>query len=110
MGPAIFLMFPPRGPTCVIPATSRRKDSKLNLPLTIRHTSAAVRQNRRLSPAGTAPASSAIFVTKLIRRRVTTMTEELIERAGRRHAFGDVPLLVLTATLVLSLAVAFTAV
>src|SRR5205085_10375997 len=98
------------GAACVIPATSWGKDSKLNLPLTIRHTSAAVRQNRRLSPAGTAPASSAIFMTKLIRTRVTAMTKELIERAHRRHAFADVPLLMLTATLVLSLAVAFTAV
>jgi hypothetical protein len=49
-------------------------------------------------------------VTKLIRTRVSTMTKELIERAHRRHAFADVPLLMLTATLVLSLAVAFTAV
>ena len=38
------------------------------------------------------------------------MTKELIERAHRRHAFADVPLLMLAATLVLSLAVAFTAV
>ena len=38
------------------------------------------------------------------------MTRELIERAGRRHTFADVPLLVLTAALVCSLAVAFTAV
>lgn len=38
------------------------------------------------------------------------MTKELIERAGRRHAFADVPLLVLTAALVCSLAVAFIAV
>jgi hypothetical protein len=38
------------------------------------------------------------------------MTKELIERAGRRHTFADVPLLMLTATLVLSLAVAFAAV
>src|SRR4051812_50047572 len=37
------------------------------------------------------------------------MTKELIERAGKRHAFADVPLLVLTAALVCSLAVAFTA-
>ena len=38
------------------------------------------------------------------------MTKELIERAHKRHAFADVPLLMLTATLVLSVAVAFTAV
>jgi len=38
------------------------------------------------------------------------MTKELIERAGKRHAFADVPLLMLTAALVCSLAVAFTAV
>ena len=38
------------------------------------------------------------------------MTKELIERAHRRHTFADVPLLMLTATLVLSVAVAFTAV
>ncbi len=38
------------------------------------------------------------------------MTKELIERSRRRHAFADVPLLVLTAALVLSLVVAFTAV
>ena len=39
-----------------------------------------------------------------------TMTKELIERSRRRHAFADVPLFVLTAALVLSLVVAFTAV
>lgn len=38
------------------------------------------------------------------------MTKELIERSRRRHAFADVPLIMLTATLVLSLVVAFTAV
>ena len=38
------------------------------------------------------------------------MTKELIERSVRRRAFADVSLLVLTAALVLSLAVAFTAV
>jgi len=38
------------------------------------------------------------------------MTKELIERSRKRHAFADLPLLVLTASLVLSLAVAFTAV
>jgi hypothetical protein len=38
------------------------------------------------------------------------MTKELIERSRRRHAFADVPLIVLTAALVLSLVVAFTAV
>ena len=31
------------------------------------------------------------------------MTKELIERAGKRHAFADVPLLMLTAALVCSL-------
>ena len=49
-------------------------------------------------------------MTKLIRTRVATMTKESIERAHKRHAFADVPLLMLTATLVLSLAVAFPAV
>ena len=39
-----------------------------------------------------------------------TMTKELIERSRRRHAFADVPLIVLAAALVLSLVVAFTAV
>ena len=74
----------------------------------MRHTFAAVRQNRRLVPAGTAPGSAAIFGTKVIRTAgLTTMTKELIERSRRRHAFADVPLIVLTATLVLSLAVAF---
>ena len=38
------------------------------------------------------------------------MTKELIERSRRRHAFADVPLICLTAALVLSLVVAFTAV
>lgn len=38
------------------------------------------------------------------------MTRELIERSRKRHAFAEVPLIVLTATLVLSLVVAFTAV
>ena len=38
------------------------------------------------------------------------MTKELIERSRRRHAFADVPLIVLTAALVFSLVVAFTAV
>ena len=38
------------------------------------------------------------------------MTKELIERSRKRHAFADLPLLVLTASLVLSLTVAFTAV
>jgi hypothetical protein len=38
------------------------------------------------------------------------MTKELIERSRRRHAFTDVPLIMLTAALVLSLVVAFTAV
>ena len=39
-----------------------------------------------------------------------TMTKELIEHSRRRHAFADVPLIVLAATLVLSLVIAFTAV
>jgi len=39
-----------------------------------------------------------------------TMTKELIERSRRRHAFADLPLIVLTASLVLSLVIAFTAV
>ncbi len=38
------------------------------------------------------------------------MTKELIERSRRSHAFADVPLIVLAATLVVSLAIAFTAV
>jgi ABC-type taurine transport system ATPase subunit len=38
------------------------------------------------------------------------MTKELIERSRKRHAFADVPLIVLTAALVLSLVVALTAV
>jgi hypothetical protein len=38
------------------------------------------------------------------------MTQELIERSRRRHAFVDVALLVTTGALVLSLVVAFTAV
>ena len=38
------------------------------------------------------------------------MTRELLERSRRRHGFADVPLVVLTAALVLSLVVAFTAV
>jgi hypothetical protein len=49
-------------------------------------------------------------VNKLIRMRAAAMTKELIERAHKRHAFAGVPLLMLTAMLVLSLAVAFTAV
>ena len=38
------------------------------------------------------------------------MTKELIERSRKRHAFADVPLFVLAATLVVSLAIALTAV
>jgi hypothetical protein len=38
------------------------------------------------------------------------MTKELIERSRRRHTFADGPLLVLTATLVFSLMVAFSVV
>ena len=38
------------------------------------------------------------------------MTKELIERSRKRHAFGDVALLVTAGALVLSLVVAFTAV
>jgi hypothetical protein len=49
-------------------------------------------------------------MNKLIRTRAAAMTKELIERAHKRHAFADMPLLMLTATLVLSLAVAFTVV
>ena len=39
-----------------------------------------------------------------------TMTKELIERSHRRHALADAPLIVLTAALVFSLAIVFTAV
>ncbi len=38
------------------------------------------------------------------------MTRELIERSRKRHAFADVPLIVLAVTLVVSLVIAFTAV
>jgi hypothetical protein len=38
------------------------------------------------------------------------MTKELIERSRKRHVFADVSLIVLTAALVVSLVVAFTAV
>jgi hypothetical protein len=38
------------------------------------------------------------------------MTKELIERLRKRHAFADVPLIALAATLVVSLVIAFTAV
>ena len=38
------------------------------------------------------------------------MTKELIERSRQRHAFADLPLFVLAATLVVSLVIAFTAV
>ena len=38
------------------------------------------------------------------------MTKKLIDRSGQRHAFADVPLIVLAVSLVLSLVVAFTAV
>ena len=38
------------------------------------------------------------------------MTRELIERSRKRHAFADVPLIVLAITLVVSLVIAFTAV
>ena len=38
------------------------------------------------------------------------MTKELLERSRQRHGFADAPLIVLTAALVLSLVVAFTAV
>jgi hypothetical protein len=103
-------MFAPLGAACV-PVTTRSKDSTLKLSFTIRHTSAAVHQHRRLVPAGTAPASPAMFGTKVIRTAgFETMTRELIERSRRRHAFADVPLFVLAATLVLSLVIALTAV
>ena len=39
-----------------------------------------------------------------------TMTKKLIDRSHQRHAFADVPLIVLAVSLVLSLVVAFTAV
>jgi hypothetical protein len=42
--------------------------------------------------------------------RVTTMTEQPIERAQKRHALADLPLIVLTVALTLSLVVAFSAV
>ena len=52
-----------------------------------------------------------MFGTKVIRTAgFETMTRELIERSRRRHAFADVPLFVLAATLVLSLVIALTAV
>jgi hypothetical protein len=38
------------------------------------------------------------------------MTKELLERSRQRHGFADAPLVFLTAALVLSLVVAFTAV
>ena len=38
------------------------------------------------------------------------MTKELIERSGTRHAFADVPLIVLTVSLLVSLVIAFSAV
>ena len=38
------------------------------------------------------------------------MTQELIERSRQRHAFADIPLVILTAALVLSLAIALTTV
>ena len=38
------------------------------------------------------------------------MTKKLIDRSRQRHAFADVPLIVLAVSLVLSLVVAFTAV
>jgi hypothetical protein len=38
------------------------------------------------------------------------MTKELVERSGTRHAFADVPLIVLTVSLLVSLVIAFSAV
>jgi hypothetical protein len=46
----------------------------------------------------------------VIRSAGINMTQELIERSRKREAFVDIALIVTTATLVLSLAVAFTAV
>ena len=51
-----------------------------------------------------------MFVSKVIRTRVISMTQELIERSRKRQAFVDIGLVVTTATLVLSLVVAFTVV
>ena len=38
------------------------------------------------------------------------MTKELVERSGTHHAFADVPLIVLTVSLLVSLVIAFSAV
>ena len=51
-----------------------------------------------------------MFVTKLIRLRVRTMTKEIIERSYKRHAFADVALITMTVVIVLSLAIAATVV
>jgi hypothetical protein len=77
--------------------------------LTARHTSAAFRQNGRPSLDEPAPASTAIFVTEVI-RGIETMTRELIERSRQRHAFAGLPVIVATLSLVVSLVVAATAV
>jgi hypothetical protein len=75
----------------------------------MRHTFAALRQNRRPSPAESQPASAAMLMNKLIRTPGRHMTKELIERSRQRHAFADLALVV-TVALAVSLVIAATVV
>jgi hypothetical protein len=76
----------------------------------MRHTFAVLRQNRRLSPAESQPASAAMLMNKLIRIRTKSMTKELIERSRQRHAGAEFALVAITLALAVSLAIAATAV
>jgi hypothetical protein len=51
-----------------------------------------------------------MFMSNVIRTQGTAMTNELIERSRQRHEFADGALIVTTATLVVSLVIAITAV
>jgi hypothetical protein len=76
----------------------------------MRHTFAALRQNRRPSPAESQPASAAMLMNKLIRIRTQIMTQELIERSRQRHAGAAFALVAITLALAVSLAIAAIAV
>ncbi len=94
LSPQLF-MCPPRARRVSFPPRTAAKIADFNLPLTIRHTFAAVRQNGRPSLAGT----RARFARHIrdqgdSHRGLMTMTKELIERSRQRHAFADVPLIV----------------
>jgi hypothetical protein len=82
----------------------------INSLLTTSHEFAAVRQRRRSSPAERPPVSGGMLVTNMIRLRANTMTKELIEKSRKRPAFADVALITTAIALVVSIAIAATAV